>query len=146
MVRYIKNPKGFRVRVWNLVLGFDGRLKYTELYVVAIGTFIDIGEGEGAAAHNGELAASPSRFGGGDEPSSNENRGAEGRERREIENGERDQRETEAEVKTHLHTTANQRHPLLAPVATMSPLRMKTEGRRGERDERLRMERDHRET
>nr|DAD26160.1 TPA_asm: hypothetical protein HUJ06_027628 [Nelumbo nucifera] len=42
MVRYMKNPKGFRVRVWNPVPGFDGRFKYTELYVVAIGAFVDM--------------------------------------------------------------------------------------------------------
>ncbi|XP_040990650.1 transmembrane protein 45B-like isoform X1 [Juglans microcarpa x Juglans regia] len=42
MVRYVANPKTFRVRVWNPVPGFDGRLKYLELYFVAIGAFIDM--------------------------------------------------------------------------------------------------------
>ncbi|XP_065878638.1 uncharacterized protein [Euphorbia lathyris] len=42
LVRYVSNPKDFRVRVWNPVPGFDGKLKYLELYVVAIGAFIDL--------------------------------------------------------------------------------------------------------
>lgn len=42
MVRYVSNPKSFRVRVWNPVPGFDGRLKYLELYLIAIGAFIDL--------------------------------------------------------------------------------------------------------
>ncbi|EXC26268.1 hypothetical protein L484_022842 [Morus notabilis] len=42
LVRYTSNPKSFRVRVWNPVPGFDGRLKYFELYVVAFGAFIDL--------------------------------------------------------------------------------------------------------
>lgn len=42
VVRYASNPKTFRVRVWNPVLGFDGRLYYLELYLVAIGAFIDM--------------------------------------------------------------------------------------------------------
>jgi hypothetical protein len=40
--RYVSNPKMFRVRVWNPVPGFDGRLKYLELYLVMIGAFIDM--------------------------------------------------------------------------------------------------------
>ncbi|KAL3844428.1 hypothetical protein ACJIZ3_001831 [Penstemon smallii] len=42
IVRYVSNPKSFRVSVWNPVPGFDGRLKYLELYVIAIGGFIDL--------------------------------------------------------------------------------------------------------
>lgn len=42
VVRYVANPKTFRVRVWNPVPGFDGRLKFMELYLIAIGTFIDL--------------------------------------------------------------------------------------------------------
>ncbi|KAJ7943928.1 Transmembrane protein 45B [Quillaja saponaria] len=42
VVRYTSNPKTFRVRVWNPVPGFDGRLKYLELYVIAFGSFIDM--------------------------------------------------------------------------------------------------------
>ncbi|TXG54186.1 hypothetical protein EZV62_019442 [Acer yangbiense] len=42
VVRYVSNPKTFRVRVWNPVPGFDGKLKYLELYVVTIGAFIDL--------------------------------------------------------------------------------------------------------
>uniref|UniRef100_F6HQK3 Uncharacterized protein n=1 Tax=Vitis vinifera TaxID=29760 RepID=F6HQK3_VITVI len=36
------NPKEFQVRVLNPVSGFDGRLRYLELYVLAIGAFIDM--------------------------------------------------------------------------------------------------------
>ncbi|XP_059440713.1 uncharacterized protein LOC132173279 [Corylus avellana] len=42
VVRYVSNPKTFRVRVWNPVPGFDGKLKYFELYLIAIGAFIDM--------------------------------------------------------------------------------------------------------
>ncbi|KAM7510659.1 hypothetical protein LguiB_009534 [Lonicera macranthoides] len=42
VMRYASNPKSYRVRVWNPVPGFDGRLKYLELYIIAIGTFIDM--------------------------------------------------------------------------------------------------------
>ncbi|KAG5228620.1 hypothetical protein OIU77_023260 [Salix suchowensis] len=42
LVRYSSNPKSFRVRIWNPVPGFDGRLKYLELYLVAGGAFIDM--------------------------------------------------------------------------------------------------------
>ncbi|KAL3818319.1 hypothetical protein ACJIZ3_004224 [Penstemon smallii] len=42
VVRYASDPKSFRVRVWNPVPGFDGKLKYLELYIVAIGGFIDL--------------------------------------------------------------------------------------------------------
>ncbi|KAK0590722.1 hypothetical protein LWI29_030848 [Acer saccharum] len=42
VVRYVSNPKTFRIRVWNPVPGFDGKLKYLELYVVTIGAFIDL--------------------------------------------------------------------------------------------------------
>lgn len=42
LVRYASNPKSFRVRVWNPVPGFNGRFKYLELYVIAIGAFIDL--------------------------------------------------------------------------------------------------------
>eukprot|EP00262_Sarcandra_glabra_P007491 TRINITY_DN20337_c0_g1_i1.p1 TRINITY_DN20337_c0_g1~~TRINITY_DN20337_c0_g1_i1.p1 ORF type:complete len:280 (-),score=25.49 TRINITY_DN20337_c0_g1_i1:374-1213(-) len=42
VVRYVSNPKSFRVRVWNPVPGFEGRFKYLELYVVAIGALIDM--------------------------------------------------------------------------------------------------------
>ncbi|CAN4128054.1 unnamed protein product [Withania somnifera] len=41
LVRYSSNPKSFTVRVWNPVPGFNGKLKYLELYVIAIGGFID---------------------------------------------------------------------------------------------------------
>lgn len=40
--RYASDPKSFRVRVWNPVPGCDGRLKYLELYIIAIGAFIDM--------------------------------------------------------------------------------------------------------
>ncbi|KAI4314551.1 hypothetical protein L6164_027447 [Bauhinia variegata] len=42
VVRYVSNPKAFRVQVWNPVSGFNGRLKHLELYVVSIGAFIDL--------------------------------------------------------------------------------------------------------
>lgn len=40
--RYVTSPKTFRIRVWNPVPGFDGRLKYLELYMVVVGAFIDL--------------------------------------------------------------------------------------------------------
>ncbi|CAN1154389.1 Transmembrane protein 45B [Linum perenne] len=42
LVRYVSNPKSFRVRVWNPVPGFEGKLKYLEIYVIVIGAFIDL--------------------------------------------------------------------------------------------------------
>ncbi|KAA8525119.1 hypothetical protein F0562_007017 [Nyssa sinensis] len=42
LVRYASNPKSFRVRIWNPVPGFNGRLRYLELYLVVIGVFIDM--------------------------------------------------------------------------------------------------------
>ncbi|GER26774.1 transmembrane protein 45B [Striga asiatica] len=42
VVRYASDPYSFRVRVWNPVHGFGGRLKYLELYVIAVGAFIDM--------------------------------------------------------------------------------------------------------
>ncbi|KAM7270406.1 hypothetical protein ACFE04_029620 [Oxalis oulophora] len=42
VVRYVSNPKTFRVRAWSPVPGFGGNLKYLELYVVAVGAFIDM--------------------------------------------------------------------------------------------------------
>ena len=40
--RYVTSPKTFRIRVWNPVPGFEGRLKYLELYMVVTGAFIDL--------------------------------------------------------------------------------------------------------
>ncbi|KAK9095652.1 hypothetical protein Scep_027121 [Stephania cephalantha] len=42
LVRFVTDPRSFRVRVWSPVQGFDGKLKYLELYVVAIGAFVDL--------------------------------------------------------------------------------------------------------
>lgn len=42
VVRYVSNPKSFQVRVWNPVLGCNGKLKHLELYVIAVGSFIDL--------------------------------------------------------------------------------------------------------
>ncbi|XP_077242898.1 uncharacterized protein LOC143883436 isoform X2 [Tasmannia lanceolata] len=42
VVRYVSNPKAFKIRVWSPVVGFGGRLKYMELYVVVVGSFIDL--------------------------------------------------------------------------------------------------------
>lgn len=38
VLRYASDPKSFRVRVWNPVPGF----KFLELYVIAVGGFIDL--------------------------------------------------------------------------------------------------------
>ncbi|CAA0820438.1 Unknown protein [Striga hermonthica] len=40
--RYLSSPESFEVRVWNPVSGYNGRLKYLELYVIAIGGFVDL--------------------------------------------------------------------------------------------------------
>ncbi|XP_057478756.1 uncharacterized protein LOC130766075 [Actinidia eriantha] len=42
VARYVSDPKSFHVRVWSPVPGFDGRLKYLELYLIVIGGFIDL--------------------------------------------------------------------------------------------------------
>ncbi|GFP98818.1 transmembrane protein 45a [Phtheirospermum japonicum] len=42
IVRYVSNPESFEVRVWNPVPGFNGKLKYLELYVIVVGGFIDL--------------------------------------------------------------------------------------------------------
>ncbi|KAI3812613.1 hypothetical protein L1987_17324 [Smallanthus sonchifolius] len=42
VVRYASDPNSFRVRVWNPVPGFNGKLKYLELYVISVGAFIDM--------------------------------------------------------------------------------------------------------
>ncbi|PSR91710.1 Transmembrane protein like [Actinidia chinensis var. chinensis] len=42
VVRYASNPKSFRLRVWHPVPGCDGRLKHLELYIIAMGAFIDM--------------------------------------------------------------------------------------------------------
>lgn len=42
LLRYVSNPILFRVRVWNPMPGFDGKLKYLELYVIVIGGFFDL--------------------------------------------------------------------------------------------------------
>ncbi|XP_051129218.1 uncharacterized protein LOC127250105 [Andrographis paniculata] len=42
IMRYVSDPKSFRVRIWNPVPGFDGRLRYLELYVIVVGGFIDL--------------------------------------------------------------------------------------------------------
>ncbi|XP_076892160.1 uncharacterized protein LOC143543807 [Bidens hawaiensis] len=42
VVRYAADPESFRVRVWNPVPGFNGKLKYLELYVISMGAFIDM--------------------------------------------------------------------------------------------------------
>lgn len=40
--RYVLNPKSFRVRTWNPVPGFGGKLRYLELYVIVVGGFFDL--------------------------------------------------------------------------------------------------------
>ncbi|KAL8201159.1 hypothetical protein R6Q57_012527 [Mikania cordata] len=42
VVRYASDPSSFRVRVWNPVPGFNGKLKHLELYVISVGAFIDM--------------------------------------------------------------------------------------------------------
>ncbi|KAL1532251.1 transmembrane protein 45B-like [Salvia divinorum] len=42
IARYVSDPETYRVRVWNPVRGFDGRVKYLELYVITIGGFVDL--------------------------------------------------------------------------------------------------------
>lgn len=42
VVRYVSDPKSFRVRVWSPVPGCGGKLKYLELYLIAVGAFIDM--------------------------------------------------------------------------------------------------------
>ncbi|CAA0838825.1 Unknown protein [Striga hermonthica] len=42
VVRYVSDQNSFRIRVWNLVPGFGGSFKYLELYVIAVGAFIDL--------------------------------------------------------------------------------------------------------
>lgn len=42
LVRYVSDPKSFRVRVWSPMSGFNGRLKYFELYLIAVGGFVDL--------------------------------------------------------------------------------------------------------
>lgn len=42
LLRYVSNPKSFRVRVWNPVPGFNGKLKHLELYIITTGAFIDL--------------------------------------------------------------------------------------------------------
>ncbi|CAK9179390.1 unnamed protein product [Ilex paraguariensis] len=55
-VRYVSNPKTFRLRVWNPAPGFYGRLKYLEFSFIAIGRFVDRisppPEGHGASGLN----------------------------------------------------------------------------------------------
>jgi len=40
--RYAMSPEKFWTRIWNPVPGFNGRLRYLELYLVGIGAFIDL--------------------------------------------------------------------------------------------------------
>ncbi|EPS59471.1 hypothetical protein M569_15335, partial [Genlisea aurea] len=42
IIRFVSNPKSFRVRVWNPVPGFGGKLQHLELYVIVVGGFIDL--------------------------------------------------------------------------------------------------------
>ncbi|CAG7876552.1 unnamed protein product [Brassica rapa] len=42
VVRFISNPNSFRVRVWHPLPAFNDRFKCLELYVVTIGSFIDL--------------------------------------------------------------------------------------------------------
>ncbi|KAH7282453.1 hypothetical protein KP509_35G031300 [Ceratopteris richardii] len=39
IVKYVRDPQSFRARVWHAV---PGRLKYLELYIITIGSFVDM--------------------------------------------------------------------------------------------------------
>ncbi|MCL7039870.1 hypothetical protein MKW94_009760 [Papaver nudicaule] len=42
IVRYVSNPESFRVKSWNPIPGIDGKLRNLEIYVITIGSFIDL--------------------------------------------------------------------------------------------------------
>ncbi|XP_026384459.1 transmembrane protein 45B-like [Papaver somniferum] len=41
-VRYVSNPKSFKVKAWNPIPGINGKLRNLELYVITIGCLLDI--------------------------------------------------------------------------------------------------------
>ncbi|CAM6086712.1 unnamed protein product [Calypogeia fissa] len=42
ILNYVAHPRTFRGRVWHPVRGAKGKLKYTELYIIAVGSFVDM--------------------------------------------------------------------------------------------------------
>ncbi|KAK1307269.1 hypothetical protein QJS10_CPA10g01319 [Acorus calamus] len=42
VLRYASDPKSFRVRSWNPVNWWGGRIRNLELYVIAVGSFVDL--------------------------------------------------------------------------------------------------------
>jgi len=42
VMNYVTNPKSHRVRVWHPVPGISGNLKYLEIYIIVIGSFVDM--------------------------------------------------------------------------------------------------------
>lgn len=42
VMNYVANPKSHKVRVWHPVPGISGNLKYLEIYIIVIGSFVDM--------------------------------------------------------------------------------------------------------
>jgi len=42
VTKYVANPKSYRVRIWHPVPGISGNLKYLEIYIIVIGSFVDM--------------------------------------------------------------------------------------------------------
>uniref|UniRef100_A0A0D6QTI4 Transmembrane protein 45B n=1 Tax=Araucaria cunninghamii TaxID=56994 RepID=A0A0D6QTI4_ARACU len=42
ITRYVSNPKSHRVRIWHPLPGVSGNLKYLEIYIIIIGSFVDM--------------------------------------------------------------------------------------------------------
>jgi hypothetical protein len=42
ILNYVGRPRSFQGRVWHPIRGVKGRLRYTELYLIAVGSFIDM--------------------------------------------------------------------------------------------------------
>ncbi|ERN15675.1 hypothetical protein AMTRI_Chr03g144620 [Amborella trichopoda] len=42
IVSYVSNPRGFRVKAWHPVQGYEGKLKHLELYLVTGGALLDL--------------------------------------------------------------------------------------------------------
>lgn len=42
VMKYVANPKSHRVRIWHAVPGISGNLKYLEIYIIVIGSFVDM--------------------------------------------------------------------------------------------------------
>ena len=42
VMKYVANPKSHRLRIWHVVPGISGNLKYLEIYINVIGSFVDL--------------------------------------------------------------------------------------------------------